>query len=122
MKRRFLMVLAGASAVMAAGLAVAQHVSITATGGMRQAEVLVLNSAATLIPSSGWSGRRSIEIYNNGPNAIYCSGGTPVVNRAREIAPDGAWAVDVSEAIVLRCIAATADQAASAATIVTEVR
>lgn len=106
----------------ASGMALAQHVSITAYGGMKQVEVLVLNSAATLIPTAGWTGRRSIEIYNNGPNAIYCSGGTPVVNKAREVAADTSWAVDVSEAIVIRCIAATADQATLAATIVTEVR
>ena len=120
MKRNILWGALGGILVFA-GAAIAQNVSIAAYGTMTQTEVLVLTTA-TLIPTSGLTDRRSIEIYNNGPNAIYCGTGTPVVNKAREIGPDSAWAIDVGKAITLKCIAATAAQVTTAATIVTEVR
>jgi nitrogen fixation-related uncharacterized protein len=88
-------------------------------------EVLVLNTAATAVPTSPLVGRRSVEVQNLGPNAIFCTlgGDTPVVSKSRQLAASGGtWAFDVSEAIVVKCIAGTADQVTGAATIVSEVK
>lgn len=115
-----------ASAIAAVALvAVAAPIVATVPGAMHnltQTEVLVLNSAATSVPATALSGRKALEIYNNGPNAIYCSGGTPVVNKAREIAPDSSWYVEVGETVDMKCIAASADQLTTAATIVSEIK
>lgn len=93
-------------------------------------EVVVLNSAATALPSSsgtktsGTIGRTGLEIQNLGPNAIYCafSAATAVVGSARKIAAGESWALDASSRVGIWCIAATADQAAGAATIVSELK
>lgn len=84
-------------------------------------EVLVQTSS-TAVPSSALSGRRSLEIQNLGPNTIFCSPGTPVLNKSRAIAPNSAWALDVGSAVVISCLAATANQSTGAATIATEVK
>lgn len=88
-------------------------------------EVLVDNTTVTAVPASDLSGRRSIEIQNLGPNAIYCSlgGEDPVLTKSRKIdASGGTWALDVSDAIDVECLAATADQVTGAATIVCEIK
>lgn len=90
------------------------------------AEVLVLNSAATAVPASALSGRKAIEIQNLGPNAIYCrcDGTNPVVSKARKLdASGGLFSIDCDDtACACKCIAATADQVTTAATIVTEIK
>lgn len=87
-------------------------------------EVLVTNAAGgTIIPA--FTGRKAIEIQNLGPNAIYCTvdGGAPVVgSHGRKIATDSVWSLDAGPAIVIKCIAATAAQLTTAATIVTQLR
>jgi hypothetical protein len=88
-------------------------------------ECLVTNSAGgTTCPATPLSGRIAVELFNNGPNIIYCTvdGSAPVVNKARPIAPQGAWSPPVGSAITIKCIAATAAQLTTAATIVTEVK
>lgn len=92
-------------------------------------EVLVLNATQTALPATSLAGRRAIEIQNLGPNAIYCAIGpasappTAVLLKSRQVAASGGvWAIDLNDKIVVRCLAATADQVTGAATIVTEVR
>ena len=92
-------------------------------------EVLVLNATQTAMPTTPLAGRRAIEIQNLGPNAIYCAIGpaatlpTAVLLKSRQIAAaGGVWAVDLNDKIIVRCLAATANQVTGAATIVTEVR
>lgn len=88
-------------------------------------EVLVDNTTVTAVPASDLAGRRSIEIQNLGPNAIYCSlgGEDPVLTKSRKIdAAGGTWALDISDAVDVECLAATADQVTGAATIVCETK
>lgn len=91
-------------------------------------ETLVLNATATAMPASVQKPRKSVEIQNLGPNAIFCCIGTvaspctPTVNKSRQVAASGgSWTVDASSNLIVKCKAATADQATGAATIVTEV-
>lgn len=91
-------------------------------------EVLVLNSATTDVPATPLAGRRSMEIQNLGPNAIFCCLGTAAsnctaaANTSRQIGVDGTWSLDISDNIEVDCFAATADQLTTNGTIVTEVR
>lgn len=105
-------------------------VSIAAVSAGKTTEVLVVASAGgTTVPTTALAGRKAIEIQNLGPNPIFCTadGTAPVANKARRIDALGttaqpAWSIDAGPAIVVKCIAATADQVTGAATIVTEVR
>jgi hypothetical protein len=91
-------------------------------------EVLVLNSAATRV-DTGLSGRRGIEVLNLGPNAIFCgvvnaaadATAVVVVNKARKLNAGESWGLSLAPERRVYCIAATADQVTTAATIVTEV-
>jgi hypothetical protein len=102
--------------------------SAQALAGTFTNEVLVLNSAATLVTTSLLS-RRGIEIQNLGPNSIFCgvvaatadAAAVVVVNKARKLAAGEAWGLSLPEGRKVFCIAATADQVTTAATIVTEV-
>src|SRR5688572_9156284 len=98
--------------------------AVTTLTGSKTSEVLVLASAATALPQTATAprGRSAIEIFNNGPNTIYCafSSATAVVAKARPIAAGTAWAVDAKSHIPIYCISATADQVTGAATIVSE--
>lgn len=88
-------------------------------------EVLVTTAAAVKMPQL--TGRRAIEIQNNGPNAITCflggstsaDGGT---NGRKIAASGGTWALDALAITDIYCQAASADQVAGAATIITELR
>lgn len=85
-------------------------------------EVLVLNSAPTQIPRN--LAAAGIEIYNNGPNTIWCglvSSAAAVSGKARPIKPGASWAVN-SQGTAIWCIADVADQVTGAATITSEAR
>lgn len=91
-------------------------------------EKLVLTTA-TKMPRNTTTGLRvAIEIQNLGPNPIYCafSSATAVVLKARAIeakvaaTPADSWAVDVTPDMDIWCIAATANQVTTAATVVSE--
>lgn len=99
------------------------------TTGSTTTEVLVLTTATALpysggTATSGTVGRVGIEIFNNGPNTIYCafSSATAVVNKARPIAAGASWALDAMGRVGIWCIAATASQLTGAATIVSELK
>lgn len=84
-------------------------------------ETLVLTTA-TLLPQL--SGRRNIEIQNNGPNAIYCALGDSakaVVGTARKIASGATWGVPTNGEEKIYCIT-TVNQVTGAATVTTEVK
>lgn len=86
-------------------------------------EVLVLASGATRIDPAPRLARQAVEIQNLGPNPIYCALRTStglVVNKGRKIIYGEAWAVMAGPSSPIYCIAATADQVTTAATIVTE--
>jgi hypothetical protein len=103
----------------------AWYVNTTAETTGVTTEVLVLASATTAVPTSALAGRRAIELQNIGSNSIFCCVGascTAVVNKTRKIAVGDAWSIDAGAAVVVRCIAATADQTTGVATIVTEVK
>lgn len=115
--------------VLIPSLVLATDVNGRANGTGVTSEVLVLNATQTAMPAAPLSDRRAIEIQNLGPNAIYCAVGpasappTAVLLKSRQIAASGGvWAVDAGPNIIVRCLAATADQVTGAATIVTEVR
>lgn len=88
-------------------------------------EVLILNSAGTVIPRSG--GRRALEIQNLGPNPIYCAfsaAANAVLTKSRKIDTGQSWSLNFGSenpSIHIYCRAATADQVTGAATIVTEI-
>lgn len=86
-------------------------------------EVLVLTTP-TRLPQL--CGRRGVEIFNTGPNPIYCAVSNVStharVGRARPIASGAAWSIDATESQPIYCVAAMASQVQSAATIVSEVR
>ena len=86
-------------------------------------ETIVTTTSAT-IPGTALPGRRAIEVQNLGPNDIFCAlNTTAVVNKSRKVAASGGvWSIDITSQIGVNCIAATANQATGAATIVTEVR
>lgn len=86
-------------------------------------EVLVLASGPTRIDPSPVVGRQGLEIQNLGPNAIYCQLRTSsglVVNKGRRIVNGETWPIAAPSTVKVYCIAATADQLTTAATIVTE--
>lgn len=107
-------------------------VSLAARSTGRTTEVTVTNAAGgTTLTNAATAlvNRKAVEIQNLGPNPIYCTidGTAPVVLKARRIDALGAtasspWSIDAGPNIVIRCIAATAAQATTAATIVSEVR
>lgn len=96
-------------------------------------EVLVDNTTQTAMPATPLARRRAIEIQNLGPNAIFCAVGpvgtppTAVLTKSRRIEAATAtssdkWSIDLGPNVIVRCLAATADQVTGAATIVTELR
>jgi hypothetical protein len=92
-------------------------------GTSKTSEVLVLASAATeLTRTTSQRGRVAIEIFNNGPNTIWCAftSATAVVNKSRPVASGSSWALDATSEVQIYCRAATADQVTGAATVVSE--
>ncbi len=93
-------------------------------------EALVLFADAGTFPATPLSGRRAVELQNLGPNAIWCNLGTSstgvAVGLGRKLGSvgsvDSVWSMDISDAIAIRCIASTAIQVTTAATIVTEIK
>lgn len=106
---------------------VAQLVTGT-TSAQRTREVLVSNVTPTetcraATTSGALSSRRSCEVFNNGPNTIWCAlnrSADAVVNTSRPIAPGGTWTVDALPWMPVYCLSATAAQLTGAATIVSE--
>lgn len=85
-------------------------------------EVLV-QTTATALPVTTGPLRRFIEIQNLGPYDIFCAGSSAraVVNKARRIsAGGGTWWFTAGDKVW--CVAATANQATGAATIVSEIQ
>lgn len=105
-------------------------VNIAARRAGKTTEVLVTNNTGgTTVPATALSGRKAIELQNLGPNPIYCTidGTAPVVAKARRIDALGstaapAWSIDAGPLVVVKCIAATAAQLTTAATIVSELQ
>lgn len=97
-------------------------------GNPTTSEVLVLTTATELTRTVTGGRRVAMEVQNLGPNAIFCafSSATAVVNKARMIAAKPAsgaadsWAVDAGPHARIWCIAATANQVTTAATVVSE--
>jgi hypothetical protein len=119
----------GLALLVCAGAALAADTKVNASAQISgtTTEVLVLTTAGgTAVPATALVGRRALEIQNLGPNAIYCSTGTPVLATARKLSAaggvDSLWALDASDNIVIKCLAATANQVTTAATIVTELK
>lgn len=86
-------------------------------------EVLVLTTATRVDPAP-LSGRRGIEIQNNGPNSIVCQVRTTTgltTTKGRLVLSGEAWAVGVNTNTPVYCLALTANQVTGAATNVTEV-
>jgi hypothetical protein len=106
------------------------RVDIGAQNGGKTTEVAVTNSAGgSYVPGGAThaplTGRKAIEIQNNGPNTIYCTvdASAPVVTtNGRWILAGAAWSLDAGAGVTIRCIAATAAQASGAATMVTELK
>lgn len=86
-----------------------------------QTEVLVLTTATELARTNG---RDSVEVFNNGPNTIWCafSSAGAVATKARPIATNGSWVVDAKYRVRIWCVASTANQVTGAATIVSEIK
>lgn len=104
------------------------RVNASANLAAKSTTVCVTNAAGgTAVPTTTLAGRKSIEIQNLGPNAIYCTvdGQAPTVaTLGRKIIgnADATWSTDVGPGVTIKCIAATAAQVAGACTMVTEVR
>ena len=102
-------------------------VASPALAGEFTSEVLVLNSAVTLVTTTR-SPRQGVEIQNNGPNAIYCAvvstsanSADAVLTKSRKVSAGEAWGLSLPAGRAVYCRAATADQVTGAATVVTEV-
>ncbi len=105
------------------GLPVTGSVSVTATTGAAFGAVQCDNSTPTLI--GGLAGRRAISIQNLGPNAIYlctASDGCTTATGTKLLNGDPPLSLDVSDAVPLYCLAATAAQVAGADTRYLEVK
>lgn len=101
---------------------VVPRVDTSAFQSAKTTEVLVwksLDGGYAAMPSSALSGRRAVEIQNNGPNVLKCRAGSG--DFVREIAVDSTWSTDVTDAITIQCDV-SADQVAGNATAVTEVK
>jgi hypothetical protein len=98
-------------------------------------EICVTNAAGgTYVPGTTLlhqplASRKSIEIQNLGPNAVYCTidGTAPLATGAngRKIGPEdnlNVWSLDIGPSIAVRCIAATAAQATPDCLAVSEVQ
>lgn len=119
-------VTAGSTAATAGqrALVVTPHPSgsfnVTASAGTSApgAETLVLNSAATLVPASALVGRKGITICNLNANTIFCSSSAtpPAVSKGVPILQNICITFDFTDAVPMKCISATADQASSPAT------
>ena len=101
-------------------------VNQTAQDGGTTTEVFVgayTDGGCNLVPPTPLAGRRSVEIQNNGAVSIWCTLAStcPVVGGARSIPTTTAWAIDVSDATVFRCITTTT-QVDGGTTVVTEIR
>lgn len=97
--------------------------SVTANAAPAQAfaftEVWVRASTdggSLVVPATPLAGRTSMEIQNDGPNAIWCGiGFTPAVGHGHKIpsvayVPYNVWAPPASDTALVSCIAETADQ------------
>lgn len=80
-------------------------------------EVLVL-TAATAVPTTILTGRRSVFVQNNGPNEIVCATNTSVslTNGVTLAANGGNITLDCGTPCAMNCIAQTANQVSGAAT------
>ncbi len=110
--RKFLLVLA----LLIPCAALAQTPTLTT-------EILVTTGTAVSFPRD--SKAFSVEIYNHGPNAIWCalvSQSAAISGKSRKIAAEGTWAMPVSPVAAIWCIADTANQVTGAATIFTQFR
>jgi hypothetical protein len=105
-------------------LALADVVVAVPDGG-KTSEWAVTNGAGGS-SLTAFTARRAVEIYNAGPNTIYCTvgGEVPTADNksGRPVQPGASWTMNASAQVTLKCIAATAAQATGAATIVTELR
>jgi hypothetical protein len=110
-----------------------QALSTTLTGNLRTTaagaragvttECLVVTTAGgTPCPATPLASRRAVKLVNTGPNPIYCALGAsvPVVLLADPILPTGWATYEAGPAVPVTCIAATASQVTTAATIVSE--
>ena len=91
--------------------------------GGRTTECLVLTTAGgTPCPATPLAERRGVKLVNTGPNPIYCALGAsvPSVLLADPILPTGWVTYEAGPAVPVTCIAATASQVTTAATIVSE--
>lgn len=89
----------------------------------RTSEVLV-TTAGVQLPAL--SGRGGLEVYNYGPNPLHCSFGTAITGNAFWVVTalsgttPGYWASAARDYHKIFCVAVTADQLTSAATIINE--
>jgi hypothetical protein len=110
-----------------------QQLSMTQTGNLRTtaagaragvtSECLVVTTVGgTPCPATPLASRRGVKLVNTGPNPIYCALGAsvPVVLLADPILPTGWVTYEAGPAVPVTCIAATASQLTTAATIVSE--
>jgi hypothetical protein len=110
-----------------------QQLSMTQTGNLRTtpagaragvtSECLVVTTVGgTPCPATPLASRRGVKLVNTGPNPIYCALGAsvPVVLLADPILPTGWATYEAGPAVPITCIAATASQLTTAATIVSE--
>lgn len=66
--------------------------------------------------------RKGLELYNNGPNTLFCSlTAAAVLNKGRPITPQSSWAIDLPPSIPLCCIT-SALQVTGAGSIATQTR
>jgi len=103
--------------------------NVAARRAARDTEVCVTNSAGGQVVTNATTAltqRKSVELQNQGPNAIFCTldGSTPFADsRARSIAASGgSLSVGAGPALVITCIAATAAQVAHVCTHMLEVQ
>lgn len=85
-------------------------------------EVLVSNASPTELGRA--NGSISISVDNYGPNTIWCAlgkSGNAVVGKAKRVQPNETYVVDQPAGVKVYCLAATAAQLTTAATVVNEV-
>lgn len=103
-----------------------QRVNAASQSSGKTTEVLVLTSCTTVPPTS-LSGRRTLGLQNCGPNDITCflaiscgAAATGISVPAKASGICGFFAMDISANIPVSCIASTAPQLTTAATIAIE--
>jgi hypothetical protein len=80
---------------------------MTSISGRLTPSTTTVNTTATIIPSTAASGRRSIEVYNNGSNTVFLGNSSVTTSTGMPLVAGGNKAYDLDDSVVLYGITAS---------------